>query len=256
VHGVLNTDNLSILGLTIDYGPYGWIEDFDAAWTPNTTDLPGRRYCFGNQPQIGHWNVQQLGVALLPLLDDRSELVEAALAAYRTAYEQAFTRHYRQKLGLPLGPDPAADALLADGLQLLAAFPTDMTLFCRGLAAAAELPAASDLLAAVAEAFYGTPPPAHTTALAAWLQRWRTTVGSGAELATRLRQKNPKFVLRNWLAQQAIDAAEQGDLAPLQTLQQVLREPFAEQPGREAFAQKRPDWARDKPGCSALSCSS
>jgi uncharacterized protein YdiU (UPF0061 family) len=256
VHGVLNTDNLSILGLTIDYGPYGWIEDFDAAWTPNTTDLPGRRYCFGNQPQIGHWNVQQLGIALLPLLDERTESVEAALAAYRTAYEQAFTRHYRQKFGLPLGEDAAADTLLADGLQLLAAHPTDMTRFFRALATAAELPATDDLPAALGEAFYGPPPATHTAALVAWLRRWRAAVGRGPELASRLRQTNPKFVLRNWLAQQAIDAAEAGDFEPLRTLQQVLRQPFAEQPGREAFAQKRPDWARDKPGCSALSCSS
>ncbi|MFM1873351.1 MAG: hypothetical protein RL398_2773 [Planctomycetota bacterium] len=257
VHGVLNTDNMSILGLTIDYGPYGWVEDLDPAWTPNTTDLPGRRYCFANQPQIGMWNVERLGAALLPLFDGREEPVHAALEAYRTTYHAAFTRRYGHKLGLEFDAGRGDAALIDDLLSLLAAERTDMTLFFRGLAEAAEAsPTEPAVPSALLDAHYDAVGDERRAALTAWLDRWRARVGQGPRLAERLRAANPKYVLRNWLAQEAIDAAEQGDLAPLHTLQDLLRRPFTDQTGRERFAQKRPKWADDKPGCSALSCSS
>ncbi len=259
VHGVLNTDNLSILGLSIDYGPYGWIDDFDPSWTPNTTDLPGRRYAFGNQPQIGLWNVERLGAALLPLLDDDENAVLDALHAYERAYATASAARFAAKLGLRALGDGDRE-LLADLFATLGAHPTDMTIFFRALADTATLAAAPAAIPpAVTAALYGVPAPAHAARLLAWLQRWWTRVqaeGDAAATADRLRAANPKFVLRNWLAQEAIDAAHAGDLAPLHTLADVMRRPFDEQPGREHYAQKRPEWARDKPGCSALSCSS
>ena len=147
--------------------------------------------------------------------------------------------------------------MIDDLLALLAAERTDMTLFFRGLAATAEAaPTESAIPPALLDAHYDAVGDERRAAMTAWLDRWRSRVGSGPRLAERLRAANPKYVLRNWLAQEAIDAAEQGDLAPLHTRQDLLRRPFTDQPGRERFAQKRPKWADDKPGCSALSCSS
>ncbi|MCA8963635.1 MAG: YdiU family protein [Planctomycetes bacterium] len=255
VHGVLNTDNMSILGLTIDYGPYGWIDDFDPAWTPNTTDLPGRRYCFGNQPQIGLWNVERLGAALLPLLEGDAP-VAAALQAYQQTYGEAATAGFAARLGLTFDAARGDGELLAQCFEVLGGHETDMTIFFRALTDVAEDTEPSALPPALAAAFYTPPDEQHLARVLVWLRRWWQRTRGEPALAPRLREANPKFVLRNWLAQEAIDAAHAGDLQPLHTLQEVMRRPFDEQPGREHYAQRRPDWARDKPGCSALSCSS
>ncbi|MBX3462264.1 MAG: YdiU family protein [Planctomycetes bacterium] len=261
VHGVMNTDNLSILGLTIDYGPYGWLDGFDPGWTPNTTDAQHRRYAYGNQPGIGLWNVERLGAALLPLLDGDEEPVHAALEAYRGAYAEAATGRFAAKIGLTFEAARGDGALLQQLLDWLAAQETDMTLFFRALASVAELPATPTTLPdAVQAAFYRAVPEAHTAAGVDWLRRWwartRQEPRAPAEVAAAMQRVNPKYVLRNWLAQTAIDAAEAGDLAPLHRLLAILERPFDEQPEHAELAQKRPDWARDKPGCSALSCSS
>jgi serine/tyrosine/threonine adenylyltransferase len=133
VHGVMNTDNMSILGLTIDYGPYGWLEGFDPGWTPNTTDAAGRRYCYGNQPQIGMWNLSRLAGALLPLVADRAAL-EQGLEAYRDEFQREYTALFAAKLGLD-GLDRDGDTALFDGLfEVLGATEIDMTIFFRSLA--------------------------------------------------------------------------------------------------------------------------
>jgi uncharacterized protein YdiU (UPF0061 family) len=261
VHGVMNTDNMSILGLTLDYGPYGWTDHFDLGWTPNTTDAAQRRYCFGNQPGIGLWNVERLGLALLPLLDGDETPVQAALDAYRTAYADAATQRFAAKLGLRFATARGDGELLQQGLDWLGAQETDMTLFFRALSRVVVLDVPPRTLPdCVRAACYRPVPEAHAAAGVAWLGRWwartRQDGRSPAELATAMDAVNPKYVLRNWLAQTAIDAAHQGDLAPLHRLLTVLERPFAEQPTHDDLAQKRPDWARDKPGCSALSCSS
>ena len=261
VHGVLNTDNLSILGLTIDYGPYGWIDDFDLGWTPNTTDAAQRRYAFGNQPGIGLWNVERLGVALLPLFAGDEAPVHQALDAYRAAYAEAATQRFAQKLGLEFDAARGDGTLLQQGLDWLGAHETDMTWFFRALASVVQLDAPPAALPeSVRAAFYRAVPEAHVEQGLAWLRRWwqrtREEPKPPADLAAAMRSVNPKFVLRNWLAQTAIDAAHAGDLAPLQRLLTVLERPFDEQPEHDDLAGKRPDWARDKPGCSALSCSS
>jgi uncharacterized protein YdiU (UPF0061 family) len=257
VHGVMNTDNMSILGLTIDYGPYGWVDDFDPSWTPNTTDAQQRRYRFGAQPQVGMWNVERLGVALLPLLGDEGA-IEAALHAYQRAFEGEASRRFCAKLGLSVSDEAVehSHALFA----WLAAGETDMTLFFRGLCAVAEGPEPTTFPEPLKEAFYDAPPEGYLARGLEWLQRWwkltREEDASPERLALRMRAVNPKYVLRNYLAQEAIDLAHGGDASGIHALLDVLRRPFDEQPGREHFAQKRPDWARSKPGCSALSCSS
>lgn len=261
VHGVLNTDNMSVLGLTIDYGPYGWIDDFSLDWTPNTTDAMQRRYAFGRQPQIGAWNVARLGEAVLPLLDGDESLVEAALKRYQQAYVAAATRRWSDKLGITWRSDGSDEQLLQDLFDWLLAQETDMTIFFRSLAAIAVADEApTELPEATRRAFYGEPPAEHVAAGVTWLARWwrRTREPSrpAAEIAAQMQAANPKFVLRNWLAQTAIEAAEQGDLAPLERLQRVLQRPFDEQPDADDLAGRRPEWARHKPGCSALSCSS
>ena len=263
VHGVMNTDNMSILGLTIDYGPYGWLEDYDPNWTPNTTDAGGRRYRFGYQPQIAHWNLGQLARALAPLIDDVEKLQEL-LDAYASRYEQGYREMMAHKLGLSAFI-AATDGELIDELQLvLQLAETDMTLFFRQLAILAPPAGASDeeLLAPLADAYYE---PAQLTEeqrtrTANWLRSYVKRValsGVGdAERRQRMNAVNPKYVLRNYLAQLAIDKAEAGDFAMVGELLEVLRYPYDEQPGREEYAGKRPDWARHRPGCSMLSCSS
>jgi serine/tyrosine/threonine adenylyltransferase len=266
VHGVMNTDNLSILGLTIDYGPYGWLEPYDPSWTPNTTDESGRRYCYANQPRIGLWNLTRFGRALEPLFEGNDGF-EQGLAVYRATFEQTYRELMAAKLGLAKLEDADDDRLLADLLEQLQWVETDWTIFFRKLAEVpVDCPADSWSDSALIEplrAAYYAPEAltlAHETRIAGWLRRYIVRVRRDclepAARQARMRQANPKFVLRNYLAQQAIDAAERGDPSLIETLLAVTRHPYAEQPLHEALAGKRPEWARHKAGCSALSCSS
>ncbi|WNG26487.1 YdiU family protein [Cystobacter fuscus] len=261
VHGVMNTDNMSILGLTIDYGPYGWVDDFNPGWTPNTTDAQQRRYRFGNQPGIGLWNVERLGIALLPILDEEEALVEAGLLEYERVFQSELERRFAAKLGLSSLAQEGDLELVQGCFSWLAAQETDMTIFFRGLSRVVTAPEApGEWPAVLREAFYGKVPDEHVARglewLTAWWRRTRREDVAPAELARRMDAVNPKYVLRNWLAQEAIDAAHAGDDSKVHTLLEVMRRPFEEQPGREAYAGRRPEWARSKPGCSALSCSS
>ncbi|MBL8755737.1 MAG: YdiU family protein [Planctomycetes bacterium] len=261
VHGVMNTDNLSMLGLTIDYGPYGWIDDFDLGWTPNTTDAAQRRYAFGNQPTIGLWNVMRLGEALLPLVDGAESVVEEALAAYDATYSGEATRRFAAKLGLTFSAGEDDGALLRDLFTWLQKTGIDMTLFFRSLSRVVVAAAApSTLPEAIVAACYREPDADDRAAGVSWLQRWwrrtRRESRPAAELAVAMDRVNPRFVLRNWLAQEAIDAAHGGSAEKVARLLEVMARPFDEQPQHADLAAKRPDWARDKPGCSALSCSS
>jgi uncharacterized protein YdiU (UPF0061 family) len=243
----MNTDNMSALGLTIDYGPYGWLEGYDPSWTPNTTDADGRRYCYGNQPQIGLWNLARFAESLLPLVP--KEDLEAGLEVYGTTYSASFRRALAAKLGLA----ELDDALITELFELMAAVETDFTLFFRGLSAVSE----ADLTGPLAPAFYAEPDAAHRARLEAWLRAWLANVsGPAEERARRMNAVNPKYVPRNYLAQLAIDAMAQGDASVLERLMKVLARPYDEQPGNDDLAARRPEWARSKPGCSALSCSS
>lgn len=265
VHGVMNTDNMSVLGLTIDYGPYGWLEDFDLNWTPNTTDASGRRYRFGNQPSVAFWNLGQLANAIFPLLanDDVSPL-QAALNTYQQAFAEGWQAMMAGKLGLP-SFDPATDYdLCTELLTILQSVETDMTLFFRHLALLDGQDQADDgrLMSPLLPAYYRPEQltDAYRTRLGAWLRAYLQRCQSGGEPEALRRQRmdavNPKYVLRNYLAQLAIDQAEQGDFSKVHDLLEVLRQPYAEQPDNEGFAAKRPDWARHRAGCSMLSCSS
>jgi uncharacterized protein YdiU (UPF0061 family) len=259
VHGVMNTDNMSILGLTIDYGPYGWLENYDPGWTPNTTDAQGRRYRFGQQPQIALWNLLQLANAIYPLIKDAAPL-EAALGEYKSAYETQWLRMMLDKLGLALyqSEDEKLIQQLFDVFKLA---ETDMTLFFRGLMQVDFNPELHNVPAVIADAWYDNEPSAQARQdLLDWLQRYqvrlKTNSASADDRLALMQKANPLYVLRNYLAQLAIDDAEKGDYNKLYELQNVLKNPYAEQQGREHLAQKRPDWARQRAGCSMLSCSS
>ncbi len=263
VHGVMNTDNMSVLGLTIDYGPYGWLDDYDPDWTPNTTDAANRRYRFGNQPQIALWNLAQLANAIYPLIEQAAPL-ETALQLYGDCYRQGWQAMMAQKLGLKTF-DPATDLLLMTELdRVLRLTETDMTIFYRRLADLAPGEGQDDdsLLAPLREAYYRpeglTGPEKRQICdwLLAYLQRVAQDGLSVEARRLRMNAVNPKYVLRNYLAQLAIDKAEAGDYSLVKELLEVMRHPYAEQPGKEEFAQRRPEWARHRAGCSMLSCSS
>jgi len=256
VHGVMNTDNMSILGLTIDYGPYGWIDDYDPDWTPNTTDAQGRRYRFGWQPRVAYWNLTRLAAALAPLFEDTDPL-EEGLQAYRETYERSDRDNAAAKLGLSL-PGDVASTLMLQLQALLHQGRIDMTLFFRALS---MVDPAAPSLQPFEPAFYE---PQARAAVAPGLLHWLGEHGTrvlaedmDSSLRTaRMQRVNPRFVLRNYLAQQAIDRAAAGDEAAVEELLEVMRRPYDEQPGNEAYAQRRPEWARDRAGCSMLSCSS
>ncbi|MFU8788648.1 MAG: protein adenylyltransferase SelO [Methylobacter sp.] len=263
VHGVMNTDNMSILGLTIDYGPYGWLENYDPNWTPNTTDAADRRYRFGSQPQIAFWNLGQLANAIYPLIE-QVEPLQQAIDAYKDTFEQGWQNMVAAKLGLGSYDAATDDALNTELLILLQLVETDMTLFYRQLALLVMDVQQSDetLMAPLLEAYYV---PEQITAdykarLCNWLRSYIKRVQNAdlddAERIKTMNAANPKYVLRNYLAQLAIDKAEQGDFSLVNELLDVLRYPYDEQSGKEQFALKRPDWARQRPGCSMLSCSS
>ncbi|ROU05514.1 protein adenylyltransferase SelO [Lysobacter enzymogenes] len=257
VHGVMNTDNLSILGLTIDYGPYGWVDNYDPDWTPNTTDAGRRRYRYGQQPQVAYWNLSRLAGALSPLI--ATERLQDGLRRYVEVYNEAERDAIARKLGLRECGDEDV-ALMQELRGWLQANEIDMTIFFRmlaGIDVSAERPDPAPL----AEAAYDPARAAEAEpALREWLARYaarsRRDGSSAAERVARMNAANPRYVLRNYLAQEAIDRAEQGDLGGVRDLLEVMRRPYDDQPGREAFAAKRPDWARERAGCSMLSCSS
>ena len=256
VHGVMNTDNMSILGLTIDYGPYGWIDNFDPDWTPNTTDSGGRRYCFGRQPHVAYWNLQRLASAIAPVFESTAPL-EAGLSRYVEAFNRLSRAHAAAKLGIVEWAD-GDDALVDELYRLLQAAEMDMTLFFRLLADVDENAASLDVLQ---PAFYDEAKrAAEGDALQRWLEQYAARIRrdgrSGIDRRTRMNAVNPRYVLRNYLAQQAIDLAEQGDPSRITELLDVLRHPYDDRPGREQFAERRPEWARHRAGCSMLSCSS
>ncbi|MBF0259404.1 MAG: YdiU family protein [Desulfamplus sp.] len=317
VHGVMNTDNMSILGLTIDYGPYGWLENYDPDWTPNTTDASGRRYRFGNQPSIAHWNLAQLANAIYPVVGDVDAL-QHALSVYTSRFQEQWNIMVAAKLGFREF-EPETDKELANELfTILSLVETDMTLFFRGLAKVdfsgysadgrckstesadgmykstesadgrykstesigeksenTSIKSANsvknlklnstkgDLLPEPLMYAYYVPEQLtedFTNRMARWLKRYKQRIDRDnlpyEARRVKMNSVNPKYVLRNYLAQLAIDKAEQADFSMIHDLLETLRNPYSEQPDKESFAMKRPDWARHRPGCSMLSCSS
>lgn len=270
VHGVMNTDNMSVLGLTIDYGPFGFLDHYSPDFTPNTSDVGGR-YRYGAQPRVGKWNLWKLAESLFPLIRSAGPLQEG-LALYESVFATEHRRALSEKLGLfeserdETAGEPSGLPSLVDGLfTLFQKAETDFTLFFRALSEVPVNEATTEeaRLEPLAHAYYTRIDAwdAETRAATfAWLSRYAARVRADArpahERRARMHLANPKFILRNYRAQLVIDAATQGDYGALNELLDVLRRPYDEQPGREHFAEKRPDWASERAGCSQLSCSS
>ncbi len=265
VHGVMTTDNMSILGLTIDYGPYGWLEGYDPDWTPNTTDAQGRRYRYINQPQVALWNLAQLANAIYPLIES-VEPLQDGLNAYRRVYAAQWQTDMANKLGLKRFNESDVD--LVDELhRVLQLTETDMTIFYRLLADFDPQPVIQEDASAIGfieSAYYTEPTPEAVAGMIAWLRAYAARLQqdyvvygeTNVQRKARMTLVNPKYVLRNYMAQEAIDKATVGDFSDVQKLLVLLRNPYDEQPEYQDYFAKRPEWARTKAGCSMLSCSS
>ena len=246
-HGVMNTDNLSILGLTIDYGPFGFMDAFDPGHICNHSDHQGR-YAYARQPQVAFWNLHALAQALMPLIGDGEagrDLALAALEPYRTAFPDALIGHLRRKLGLRDAREE--DRELADDLlKLMAESHADFTITFRRLSG--FVPGTDN--APVRDLFLDR------AAFDAWAARYAARLqaegSQDAERAPRMNATNPRFVLRNHLAEQAIRDARAGDFAEVDRLLKVLQHPFDEQPGHDTYAAFPPEWAQHL----EVSCSS
>ncbi len=258
VHGVMNTDNMSIHGLTIDYGPYGFLDNFDPNWTPNTTDAEGKRYRYANQPFVAHWNLVKLAEAIYPLIEAAKPL-EDILNKFPAYYEPQWQRMMANKLGL--GQVFADDNTLFKDLEkLLSLVETDMTIFYRQLANYdGQLNSIPSLLK---DAYYDDKHleqkylSARNQWFLAYTARLERNPLSFEEKKALMDSVNPKYLLRNYLSQQAIDKAEKNDYTEINKLLEIMRNPYSEQPEYQDYYQKRPEWARHKAGCSMLSCSS
>ncbi len=260
VHGVMNTDNMSIHGLTIDYGPYGWLEDYNPNWTPNTTDRQNKRYRFGNQPEIALWNLYKLANALYLLINDAKPL-ESILNTFSVNYQEEYLNMMRNKLGLKI--EKEEDNILIESLtELLQLVETDMTIFFRNLSNVQKTDSAEVAFEKIKAAFYNEK-DLNASILNNWynwldyyIKRIHPEALTDAERKEQMNTVNPKYVLRNYMAQLSIDAAEKGDYSLINELFELLKKPYDEQPDFQKWFAKRPDWARDKVGCSMLSCSS
>jgi serine/tyrosine/threonine adenylyltransferase len=236
MHGVMNTDNMSILGLTIDYGPFGFMEAFDARHICNHSDHQGR-YSYQMQPGIGQWNCLALGQALLPLIGTVED-AQAALESYIPAFESRFAALLHAKLGLKVQIDGDSEFFSAM-FGLMQANRVDFTLFFRRLGdLRLDDPRADEPLR---DLFIDRP------AFDAWAGEYRARLrlenSVDAARSATMRKVNPKYVLRNYLAQAAIERAQDKDFSELARLLGILEHPFDEQPEHERYAQLPPDWA-------------
>ena len=258
VHGVMNTDNMSILGLTIDYGPYSFLDDYDPNFTPNTIDLPGRRYAFGKQASIAKWNLSCLAGAIAPLFESTDELV-AALEEYDEMYWQ---KNYSM-MGNKLGFDKVSSQEDVDFInrfqQMLSEIKPDYTIFFQLLIdLSLDETTSEEITAHFNESFYTEPTAEQQKLLAELITDYRVRINKNTctrvNSIARMRQSNPRFILRNYLLHQSIQELQAGKPELFLKLQEAIKAPYAS--NFDEFFAKRPAWATQQAGCSMLSCSS
>lgn len=257
VHGVMNTDNMSILGLTIDYGPYSFLDNYDPKFTPNTTDLPGKRYAFGQQYSVALWNLIRLGSAIYPLVGS-AEPIEEALETYEDIVYKKYSQMMLHKLGLDQLDNEVQDLIGHLG-TILSDLQPDMTIFYRLLMVLpTEVMDTEAILSHFKQAFYKFPKDDQAKSFAQWIQRYQGRKSQNKlskELAyEKMSAANPYFIPRNYLLHQAIEELERGDDSLFRRLEKAIESPYSSQ--ATEFFKKRPDWATEKAGCSMLSCSS
>jgi len=240
-HGVMNTDNMSILGLTIDYGPFGFLDDYQPDFICNHSDYQGR-YSFENQPMIGMWNLNRLAHALSGLLT--TEQLRTALSAYEPELMRVWGERMRAKLGL-LTQQSSDNEILTDLLALMTQEHSDYTLTFRLLSETQQAESRSPLRDEFID----------REAFDSWYQRYRSRLMdeqvSDEERQAVMKASNPAVILRNYLAQQAIEEAERGEQGALARLHQALQQPFSDQTAAE-YRQRPPDWGKTL----EVSCSS
>lgn len=234
-HGVMNTDNMSVLGITLDYGPYGFLDEYDPGFICNHSDVEGR-YAFDQQASVGMWNCARFGESLVSLFG--IDAAKEELERFREAFAAEYARRMRAKLGLRTERGEDAE-LVRDLLVLLRENRVDYTRFFRALA---EFGSAHGTISAAG--------------FEAWARRYAARLvaegSEGAERAERIRRVNPKYVIRNWIAQEAIQRAQRGEFANIEELRRLFTDPFAEHPGMERFAEPPSGAARE----IAVTCSS
>ena len=236
-HGVMNTDNMSILGETFDYGPYGFMEDYNPNHVCNHSDHQGR-YAFKNQPYIGLWNCSALGHALSSLISEESQ--GEILQTYEAIFQDTLAELYRKKLGLDLAKPE--DATLIQGLlDIMESEKLDYTNTFRNLTQALAEENSPELQSEISKSW-----------VVSFLERHSKETLSKDKRLKLMNQVNPKFILRNYMAQEAIEAAEVNDSSKLETLMIVITQPYEELIEHEKFANKSPIWAKDL----EISCSS
>jgi serine/tyrosine/threonine adenylyltransferase len=256
VHGVLNSDNTSILGLTIDYGPYGFLDAYDPKYTPNTTDIPGGRYRYESQPLAIHWNLHKMASALVPLcgLAEAQKIVKS----FDDVYEASYGRLFAKKLGV--STFTGEDGELVNALfALMSAAKADFTNTWRALSSVSSSSTADELYAVYAPLIAGKG-DADGDAWAAWMARYQARVRADAGLDDGLRvatmnRTNPVYILRNYMAQEAIDAANKGDYSVVNELYELLRDPYTPRSKFARYTGEPPSWA-SRPGVCVNSCSS
>ncbi|MFC7346509.1 YdiU family protein [Chryseobacterium zhengzhouense] len=253
VHGVMNTDNMSILGLTIDYGPYSMLDEYDLNFTPNTTDLPGRRYAFGKQGQISQWNLWQLANALFPIIKDE-KFLEDTLNNYGNYFWETHDQMLCRKFGFDdLKKDD--DEFFTNWQALMQELQFDYTLFFNQLE---KLDENSDFKTLFSTVSYGFLEDSKVKKLEHFLLsyqlRLKENTVSKEESLNLMRETNPKFILRNYLLYECIEEINNGKTEMLEKLTQALENPYKEV--FPEFSVKRPSDYDDVSGCSMLSCSS
>ncbi len=241
-HGVMNTDNMSVLGETFDYGPYGFMEGFNPDYICNHSDEWGR-YAFNQQPSIGFWNLRALAYALKDLLS--GEMTEQVLEAYQTRFFEEYDRLMNKKLGLKVMMEGDRQ-LMGDLLPLLQKHVIDYSIFFRKLC---EFTQSDDESALYVK-------PEHQAEFRDWVETYKTRLAQensvDEDRSAEMKAANPKYILRNYLAQQAIEKAEAGDASEVEKLIEILSNPYDEQPEHEAYAAEPPEWGKKL----EISCSS
>jgi uncharacterized protein YdiU (UPF0061 family) len=253
VHGVMNTDNMSILGLSIDFGPFSMVDEFDLNFTPNTTDLPRRRYAFGKQPQVSQWNLWQLANALQPLIDD-TDFLEKTLENFSSYFWELNDEMMAKKLGFDEIID-GDEQIIIENQKIMTDLKLDYTLFFNHLEKFAENGNSHDFN--FDEVSYINLNDEDRNKVFLFLdkcsERWLKNASGKANL-TFMKTSNPKFILRNYLLFECIEKLENGNSELFDELWQALQNPYEEIFAK--FSAKRPDKYNDVAGCSMLSCSS
>jgi len=252
VHGVLNTDNMSISGETIDYGPYGFLDEFDPTWTPNTTDAEHRRYCYENQPNTVLWNLYKVANALYSLVE-YAKGFESILNRFKLEYELEFLKHMKLKLGC-YGEHSSDEATIDELIELLRMSKADYSLFFRRLS---ELNANQLNLDQFRAVFYIQELDENLQhKWKIWFknleQRWGEQIQTDSERQVQMKTINPRFILRNYMLEEVIQAAESGDYQLLNEFAELIKTPYEDNPKASPWIKKKPDTVGD----SALSCSS